>query len=297
MTEQFADLAQSTLNGAIIAGATSLVVASAASFPATGNFRIIIDSEIFLVSAVTGNTLTVTPGYEGTAQSAHSNGANVTHILTAGAASSFVQKNSQGAVIINGVGDSITAQAQYQPTGALNAPAWQASTTYAVGNQVGNGGAIYRCITAGTSAASGGPSGIGSSISDGTVTWTYMIITANKYTTSYLKWVETFSLGRVTFDQSQGYAGVFGSVIKGIVVSGGNNYTAPTLTLNGGATGTLQVSNGVITGVTITNPGYPNGVLTYSVSDSTGSGAVISFPAIRRGHSLLLVRGRRICWR
>ena len=81
--EQLANNAQSSLNGAITSGATSLVVNSAANFPTSGNFRITIDSEILLVTAVSGTTFTVTRGVEGTTAAGHSNGATVTHILTA----------------------------------------------------------------------------------------------------------------------------------------------------------------------------------------------------------------------
>ena len=49
--------------------------------------------------------------------------------------------------------------------------AWQASTAYAVGDQVVNGGQIYTCDTAGTSASSGGPSGTSNDIADGTARW------------------------------------------------------------------------------------------------------------------------------
>lgn len=50
---------------------------------------------------------------------------------------------------------------------------WAASTAYALGARVNNGGNIYTATTAGTSAASGGPSGTGSAINDGTVVWSY----------------------------------------------------------------------------------------------------------------------------
>jgi hypothetical protein len=50
---------------------------------------------------------------------------------------------------------------------------WTASTAYTVGQTVINGGNTYRVTAAGTSAASGGPTGTGTSITDGTVTWTY----------------------------------------------------------------------------------------------------------------------------
>lgn len=55
----------------------------------------------------------------------------------------------------------------------LVARAWMGSTAYSVGHQVCIGQAIYRCTTAGTSASSGGPSGTGSGITDGTAVWEY----------------------------------------------------------------------------------------------------------------------------
>lgn len=52
--------------------------------------------------------------------------------------------------------------------------AWVASTAYTVGLRVVNVGNVYQCTTAGTSAASGGPTGTSSAITDGTVTWSYL---------------------------------------------------------------------------------------------------------------------------
>lgn len=82
--EQFANSASSTLNGTISSSVTSLTVASASTFPSSGNFRIIVDSEIMLVTAVSTNTFTVTRGYESTVAASHTSGVAVTHILTAG---------------------------------------------------------------------------------------------------------------------------------------------------------------------------------------------------------------------
>lgn len=50
---------------------------------------------------------------------------------------------------------------------------WQASRAYVLGMQVVNGGNVYKCTTAGTSAASGGPTGT-TTATDNTVTWTYV---------------------------------------------------------------------------------------------------------------------------
>jgi len=52
--------------------------------------------------------------------------------------------------------------------------AWAPSTSYAVGNRRSNGGNAYQCIAAGTSASSGGPSGTGSSITDGGAKWKFL---------------------------------------------------------------------------------------------------------------------------
>lgn len=48
---------------------------------------------------------------------------------------------------------------------------WKASTEYPLRRYVRNGANLYECVVAGTSAASGGPSGTDAVIVDGTVTW------------------------------------------------------------------------------------------------------------------------------
>jgi hypothetical protein len=53
-------------------------------------------------------------------------------------------------------------------------PAWAAATAYAVGDIVTNGGKIYVCITAGTSAGSGGPLTTAADITDNTAHWRHV---------------------------------------------------------------------------------------------------------------------------
>jgi hypothetical protein len=73
-----------------------------------------------------------------------------------------------------------------QPTGwqctatGFLAPAWAISTAYdPVGRLVTNDtGKIYELLTTGTSAGSGGPTGTGSSITDGTCVWRYIGVKA-----------------------------------------------------------------------------------------------------------------------
>ncbi len=84
LREQTANAADSLLDGAINNSVTSLDVDDASAFPAAGNFRILIDSEIILVTAVSSNTFTLVRGQEGTAGASHLDNAPVTHILTAG---------------------------------------------------------------------------------------------------------------------------------------------------------------------------------------------------------------------
>jgi len=87
--ESFANAAQTTLGAAITTtNGTSITVTSSTGFP-SANFRIQIDSELMLVTNVSGTTWTVTRGAESTTAATHSNGAGVLHVLTAGAIKQF----------------------------------------------------------------------------------------------------------------------------------------------------------------------------------------------------------------
>lgn len=91
--EQFSNIGQSTLDGSINDSVTSLDVVSASAFPSDGNFRIIIGSEILLVTAVSTNTFTVVRGQEGTAAASHTDGDAVTLVLTEGSLVRFLRDN------------------------------------------------------------------------------------------------------------------------------------------------------------------------------------------------------------
>lgn len=85
-TEKFANNAQSSLTADVSNVATSVSVLSGTTFPAAGNFRILIDAEIMLVTVITGGTtFTVTRAQEGTVAVFHANGSLVSHLWTAGA--------------------------------------------------------------------------------------------------------------------------------------------------------------------------------------------------------------------
>jgi hypothetical protein len=70
--------------------------------------------------------------------------------------------------------DSADADCVTDLTVGLNgtvAPAWVGNTAYTTGLYRANGVNIYKCVTGGTSAASGGPTGTGTGITDGTAEW------------------------------------------------------------------------------------------------------------------------------
>ena len=69
-----------TLNGAINASTTTIVLTSATQFPNTGTSFVLIGTEMIQYTGVSGNTLTgVTRGARGTTAASHSDGATVTN--------------------------------------------------------------------------------------------------------------------------------------------------------------------------------------------------------------------------
>jgi hypothetical protein len=98
--------AQTTLASAITSSATSLTVSSAAAFPASGNFRIRVDNEIMLVTAVSGNSFTVSRAAEswnGSATaSAHAAGAVVTLVFTAASVPLLAIAGGAGNITLTG---------------------------------------------------------------------------------------------------------------------------------------------------------------------------------------------------
>lgn len=91
--QQFKNFADSTLNGGIDNSVTSIVVVDGSRFPSDGEFYVVVDSEIILVSARSGNTLTVSRGQEGTTAVSHSSGATITWVLTAATLDGFRKDN------------------------------------------------------------------------------------------------------------------------------------------------------------------------------------------------------------
>lgn len=93
--------------------------------------------------------------------------------ITPGEAGMVTITASDMAGINGGDGFLVTDVGRHVRIGHI-APAWTASTDYAADAVVRNAGAVYRCTTGGTSAASGGPTSTDGAITDGTVIWEYI---------------------------------------------------------------------------------------------------------------------------
>lgn len=82
-----------SLSASCLSTDTTISVTTGSKFPATGQFRILVESEIMLVTARSTNTLTVVRGQEGTTAAAHGSGLAVTMILTQGAMQRYGRDN------------------------------------------------------------------------------------------------------------------------------------------------------------------------------------------------------------
>lgn len=152
MAEQLANNAASTLSSGIDNIVTSLTVANGTVFPASGNFRIVIDSEIIIVGARTGNTLSsLTRGAEGTTAASHSSGAAVTHVVTKGGLDAYLSDALAGAGLI-----SVTV---VSATGTYTTPAGATKLIVECVGGGGGGGGTVTTAAAQTAAAGGGGAG------------------------------------------------------------------------------------------------------------------------------------------
>ena len=80
--EQYSNDAVTTLASTIDSSVTSLTVDSATNFPTVGNFRLLIGSELMLVTSVSGAVFTVVRGIENTVALGHTAGDQVVLIVS-----------------------------------------------------------------------------------------------------------------------------------------------------------------------------------------------------------------------
>lgn len=84
---------ETTLNGSINDSTTTVTVTDGAVFPSTGNFRILVEAEIMLVTARSTHVLTVVRGIEGSTNVAHSDLVAVVHVLTEDGLEQYLRQN------------------------------------------------------------------------------------------------------------------------------------------------------------------------------------------------------------
>lgn len=192
MAEQLANNAASTLNGGIDNVVGSLTVANGAVFPSSGNFRILVDSELMLCTARSTNTLTVTRGIESTAAASHSNGVAVTHVLTKGGLDTYLTQIP------------ITTS-QVSTTGAWSTytPAWTSSGT---APSLGNGVISGRYIQLGKLVIGRIKLGMGGTTTFGTGTYFLSLPVTAAYS-------EVENIG-AAFGEDSGVAGYHGFTMK-----------------------------------------------------------------------------------
>lgn len=85
MAEVFVNNASTQLASGCVIGDTAIIVSNPAPFPTHGDFRILIDNELMMVTGVSGDVFSVTRAIESTVEANHVLDAQVASVLTAGA--------------------------------------------------------------------------------------------------------------------------------------------------------------------------------------------------------------------
>lgn len=108
MAEIFTNNAQSTLVSTISGISTTVTVADATSFSTSPNFRLLIDAELMLVTAVAGADFTVTRAIEDTAAASHTSGVVVASPLTVASLQLAVDENATVSGNVSDIADNTT---------------------------------------------------------------------------------------------------------------------------------------------------------------------------------------------
>lgn len=101
--EKFSNNASDQLSSGINDTVTVLTLSDAGEFPSDGNFRILIEDELLLVTAVSGDDFTVVRGIEGTTAATHSASTQVDLIVT----KKSVQAHLAGAIPLFGMNQQV----------------------------------------------------------------------------------------------------------------------------------------------------------------------------------------------
>lgn len=121
--ERFENNVVDTLNepGNITAAQTTITVDTGTLFPANGDFRLLIDSEIMIGTARATNDITVTRGAEGTTAAIHNDAATVTLIFSGGGIEKYID---------DAVGGHTVRQSVYRMSDEAGDPLTESSFTW-----------------------------------------------------------------------------------------------------------------------------------------------------------------------
>lgn len=92
--ERLANNAETTLDSAAVPADGTITVNSASGFPTEGDFRIVVNNELMLVTAVSGVTFTVTRGIEGTTAANHDIDTPLAQVLTEGGTQRLISESA-----------------------------------------------------------------------------------------------------------------------------------------------------------------------------------------------------------
>lgn len=92
MVEQIKNFAYTTLAEDLDNSETVITVTDGSVFPSSGNFPVVVDTEIMLCTSRSSNDLTVTRGQESTGAVTHANGAQIRHVLTTGSFARYLEE-------------------------------------------------------------------------------------------------------------------------------------------------------------------------------------------------------------
>jgi len=118
--EQIKNLAISTLTNTIAILDATVTVDNASKFPTEPEFRIKIDSEILLVTSVSGSNFTVLRGIEGSSPTGHTSGATVKLVLTVDSFEKSIKQEYQTNVAATGIGIASVSLSPLEITYAID---------------------------------------------------------------------------------------------------------------------------------------------------------------------------------
>ena len=216
---------------------------------------------------------------------------------TAASWSTGASLGSIGAFRVNVLSDSQGAQSIYQPGDISLATyqAWVASTSYQQNEIVVANGYLF--YNAGSTATSGSTMPTPAAPSDGTISWTIMPTTVNKFGNSILSMVEQISGGRAVWNMDDGYKGTNLGLVKVIPLTSGSGYVTPVITEINGAKVTVQTDGeGHITGYTVVSPGRATGYFNLTLTDA-GGGTGATFSTVGDPSGAFGVFGCYVCSR